>query len=50
MYHTLTVQIKQKDRLYKWCDTNAHLANNLYNAALFRQRQMMSASKKKLVI
>lgn len=46
MYHTLTVQVKQKDRLYKWCDTNAHLANNLYNAALFRQRQMMSASKK----
>lgn len=46
MYHTLTVQVKQKDRLYKWCDTNAHLANNLYNAALFGQRQMMSASKK----
>ncbi len=48
MYHTLTVQVKQKDRLYKWCDTNAHLANNLYNAALFRQRQMMSASKKEM--
>jgi putative transposase len=48
MYHTLTVQVKQKDRLYKWCNTNAHLANNLYNAALFRQRQMMSVSKKEI--
>ncbi len=43
MYHTITIQINPYDALFLWCDTNAHYANNLYNAALFRQRQLMSS-------
>ncbi len=46
MYYSRNVQINSKDPLFSWCDQIAHLANNLYNAALFRQRQMMCASVK----
>ena len=46
MYHSVNVQVKQGTALFQWCDYNAHCANNLYNAALFRERQMMTSSKK----
>lgn len=46
MYKTVNIQIKQDNDLFAWCDKNAHYANNLYNAALFRERQLMSAAKK----
>ena len=46
MYKTITVQVKPDSDLFEWCDRNAHCANNLYNAALFRERQLMFASKK----
>ena len=48
MYKSITVQVKPGSDLFEWCDRNAHLANNLYNAALFRQRQLMFASKKNI--
>jgi hypothetical protein len=32
--------------LFEWCDTVAHKANNLYNAALFRIRQCMTSRTK----
>lgn len=46
MYRTLNVIVHRTDLLYDWCDTTAHLANNLYNAALFRERQMMFSRNK----
>ena len=46
MYHSVNVQVKQGTALFQWCDYNAHCVNNLYNAALFRERQMMTSSKK----
>ena len=46
MYKAITVQVKPDSDLFEWCDRNAHCANNLYNAALFRERQLMFASKK----
>ena len=48
MYKAMTVQVKPGSDLFEWCDRNAHLANNLYNAALFRERQLMFASKKNI--
>ncbi len=49
MYHSVNVQVKQGTALFQWCDYNAHCANNLYNAALFRERQMMTSSKKDIM-
>ena len=46
MYHSVNIQVKHGTALFQWCDYNAHCANNLYNAALFRERQMMTSSKK----
>ena len=48
MYKSITVQVKPGSELFEWCDRNAHCANNLYNAALFRERQLMFASKKNI--
>ena len=48
MYKAITVQVKLDSDLFEWCDRNAHCANNLYNAALFRERQLMFASKKNI--
>ena len=44
MYRSIIVQVKPDSTLFEWCDRNAHCANNLYNAALFRERQLMFAS------
>ena len=46
MYYSHNVQVNRKDELFLWCDNIARLANNLYNAALYRQRQLMCAAKK----
>ena len=48
MYRSIIVQVKPDSELFEWCDRNAHCANNLYNAALFRERQLMFASKKNI--
>ena len=46
MYHTLQIQVKQSNPLYAYLERTSHLANNLYNAGLFRCRQLITASKK----
>ena len=48
MYHTLQIQVKQRNPLYAYLERTSHLANNLYNAGLFRCRQLITASKKEL--
>ena len=45
MYFTRNVMVTDGN-LFMWCDTVAHKANNLYNAALFRIRQSMTSRKK----
>ena len=45
MYFSRNVLINDPE-LFEWCDTLAHKANNLYNAALFRIRQCMTSRKK----
>ena len=45
MYHSVNIQICDGE-LYAWCDRFAHSANNLYNAALFRIRQIMCSRGK----
>lgn len=46
MYYTRNIDIRHSDALYPYFDRIAHLSANLYNAALFRERQLMSSSKK----
>ena len=46
MYSAKTIFVQRSDPLFAWCDDIAHKANNLYNAALFRERQMMFAAKR----
>ena len=46
MYYTRNVSIKQNSPLYPYLDRIAHLSLNLYNAGLFRERQLMTSSKK----
>lgn len=48
MYKAITVQVKPDSDLFEWCDRNALCDNNLNNAALFRERQLMFASKKNI--
>ena len=48
MYRTVNIQISRDSELFEWCSHNARCANNLYNAALFRERQMMSSARKTL--
>lgn len=43
---TTKVQIGRNHELYSWCETITALANNLYNACRFRQRQMITATRK----
>lgn len=45
MYYSMNVMVKSGP-VYDWCDITARKANNLYNAALFRIRQSMTACKK----
>ena len=45
MYHSMNINVKNGP-IFDWCDELAHKANNLYNAALFRERQVMTSRKK----
>lgn len=47
MYHTLTVLISS-GMVYEWCENISRKANNLYNAALFRERQSMTSRNKSI--
>ena len=46
MYCTRTVQIHSADAIYPYCDQMTKAANNLFNAALFRFRQVLTAVEK----
>lgn len=46
MYKVRTVQVKHTSELYEWCHQMSLYANNLYNAALFRERQVMCSRNK----
>ena len=46
MYYVQNVQVKPEDTLYPYCDKLTKAANNLYNATLFRIRQVMTGVKK----
>ena len=46
MYKAYKVQVSTKDSFYKYCYEQCHLVNNLYNAGLYRCRQVLTASKK----
>ena len=46
MYYVQNVQVKPEDSLYSYCDRLTKAANNLYNATLFRIRQVMTGVKK----
>ncbi len=46
MYKVLNCIIRRNHQLYDYLDVMSHNACNLYNAALFRERQMMTSSNK----
>ena len=46
MYRILNIQVSESDAVYAYLDRIAHLSNNLSNAVLFRQRQMITSAKK----
>lgn len=46
MYNTVKVEIKRSHPLYEYCDNVCHAANNLYNTALYRVRQVMTGVRK----
>ena len=46
MYRTVRFRIKRDHPLFEWCEHNSRLANNLYNATLFRVRNSMTGRKK----
>lgn len=46
MYRTRKVEISPKHELYEWCCHITSCTNNLYNAALFRIRQVISSLPK----
>ena len=46
MYQTIRVCIRPKDELYDYCDGQTRAANNLYNASLYRVRQVLTMFNK----
>ena len=46
MYRVLNIQVDKCDAVYTYLDRVAHLTNNLSNAVLFRERQMITSAKK----
>ncbi len=46
MYKVLNCIIRRNHPLFEYLDTFSSRANNLYNAALFRERQMMTSRNK----
>ena len=47
---TWSIHVKQKDPLFSYAEKLTALANNLSNAARFRQRQLLTASGKAPVL
>jgi putative transposase len=45
-YRCLNVVIRPKDELFSWCQIVSLESNNLYNASLFRCRQLLTSAKK----
>lgn len=45
-YRVSKVHINEKHNLFLWCDLITSLGKNLYNASLFRQRQLLTSSRK----
>ena len=46
MYKTIKIQVNQASGLHPYCGSLCRLSNNLYNASLFRYRQVMTARNK----
>ena len=46
MYRTFRYVIKPQNTLFNYCKNITHLSNNLYNASLFRIRQVLAVFKK----
>ena len=46
MYRILNIQVDNSCAVYAYLDWIAHLSNNLSNAVLFRERQMITSAKK----
>ena len=46
MYRVLNIQVDNSCAVYAYLDRIAHLSNNLSNAVLFRERQMITSAKK----
>ena len=46
MYRDVQIVVKKSDEIYEYFDLIAHKANNLYNASLFRLRQIMTGLNK----
>lgn len=49
MYKVLKVQVSDKDKLYPYLMNIGKLSNNLYNATLFRVRQLMTSRNKEIL-
>lgn len=49
MYNVLAIQINKRHELFSYLDEMSHRANNLYNAALFRERQTISSRNKEVL-
>ena len=49
MYRILNIQVSNSDTVYAYLDRIAHLTNNLSNAVLFRERQMITSAKKEII-
>ena len=45
-YRVSKVHINEKHNLFLWCDLITSLGKNLYNASLFRQRQLLTSLRK----
>lgn len=45
-YHNLQIQVRADSPLFQWCDDFTKAANNLYNAAMFVERQLRSGLNK----
>lgn len=49
MYNVVNVQIKKNHPLYDYCVGMSKLSTNLFNAALFRQRQWLTSQNKEIL-
>lgn len=49
MYRLLQIEVKETEPLYPYLMNIGRLSNNLYNATLFRQRQLMTSRNKDIL-